>query len=129
MNQETELSAEARANNVKWMKQTIGNACGTIGIIHSIINNIDSIKLEDNSVMKNFLSDIEGKNGEEIGKLLESNADFASLHKRSCASSSNQTQADETTKVRDHFVSLVNSDGILYEVRDYSQSSNILLFI
>ena len=30
---------------VFFMKQTIGNACGTIGIIHSIANNTDKIPL------------------------------------------------------------------------------------
>ena len=28
------------------MKQTIGNACGTIGIIHSVLNNASDLKLK-----------------------------------------------------------------------------------
>ena len=30
--------------NVYFMKQTIGNACGTIAILHSIANNTDVLK-------------------------------------------------------------------------------------
>jgi ubiquitin carboxyl-terminal hydrolase L3 len=32
-------------DSVFFMKQTIGNACGTIGIIHAIANNVDRIEL------------------------------------------------------------------------------------
>lgn len=31
--------------NVYFMKQTIGNACGTVAIIHSIANNTDVLEL------------------------------------------------------------------------------------
>ena len=120
MNQESELSGESRASNVAWMKQTIGNACGTIGIIHSILNNLDSIEINPDSIISRFVESIEGKSGEEIGTLLEANQEFTTQHRTSAASSSNQTQADETTQVRDHFVALVHSDGILYEVSLFS---------
>lgn len=32
-------------NDIFYMKQTIGNACGTIGLLHSIGNSQDRIKL------------------------------------------------------------------------------------
>ena len=31
--------------NVYFMKQTIGNACGTVAIVHSIANNMDVLEL------------------------------------------------------------------------------------
>lgn len=33
------------SENVFYMKQTIGNACGTIGLLHSIGNNLDKVEL------------------------------------------------------------------------------------
>ena len=99
---------------MKWMKQTIGNACGTIGILHSLINS--NIPMNDGSIMAKFLTDCNGKSGEEIGKMLEESREIANLHKVTGSSSANQTQADETTQVHDHFVALVHVDGSIYEV-------------
>ena len=108
------MKSEERAANVKWMKQTIGNACGTIGILHSLINS--NIPMNDGSIMANFLANCNGKSGEEIGKMLEESHEIANLHKVTGSSSANQTQADETTQVHDHFVALVHVDGSIYEV-------------
>jgi len=112
--QEESLKSEERAANVKWMKQTIGNACGTIGILHSLINS--NIPMNDGSIMANFLANCNGKSGEEIGKMLEESHEIANLHKVTGSSSANQTQADETTQVHDHFVALVHVDGSIYEL-------------
>jgi len=38
LEEEERLKSDSRAANVFWMKQTIGNACGTIGIIHALGN-------------------------------------------------------------------------------------------
>ena len=67
--------------------------------------------------LANFAESAKGKNGEEIGALLESSEEIANLHKSTSQAESNQTQADESTKVRDHFVALVNVNNTLYEVR------------
>ncbi|KAF6372683.1 ubiquitin C-terminal hydrolase L1 [Rhinolophus ferrumequinum] len=39
------------------MKQTIGNSCGTIGLIHAVANNQDKLEFEDGSVLRQFLSE------------------------------------------------------------------------
>ena len=66
--------------------------------------------------MAKFLANCDGKSGEEIGKMLEESHEIANLHKVTGSSSANQTQADETTQVHDHFVALVHVDGSIYEV-------------
>jgi ubiquitin carboxyl-terminal hydrolase L3 len=33
------------SKDVYFMKQTVGNACGTVGILHSLANNLDKISL------------------------------------------------------------------------------------
>ena len=48
--------------------------------------------------------------------MLEESHEIANLHKVTGSSSANQTQADETTQVHDHFVALVQVDGSIYEV-------------
>ena len=39
------------------MKQTISNACGTVALLHSVGNNLDSIKLEDGALKVGFVDD------------------------------------------------------------------------
>lgn len=113
--EEAQLASEKRAENVVWMKQTIGNACGTVGIIHALLNS-SPVTMGDESIIGKFKKAAQGKTGEEIGALLEGDAEIANLHKSTSQAESNQTQADESTKVRDHFVALVNVDNVLYEV-------------
>merc|ERR1712021_259790 len=98
--EEARLASEERAPNVVWMKQTIGNACGTVGIIHALLNS-PQVTMGQESI---------------IGALLEGNAEIASLHARTSQAETNQTQANESTKVRDHFVALVSVDNVLYEL-------------
>ena len=40
-----EQAGQTRSSNVVFVKQTIGNACGTIGLIHSVCNNAHRIPL------------------------------------------------------------------------------------
>ena len=40
-----EQAGQTRSGNVVFVKQTIGNACGTIGLIHSVCNNAHRIPL------------------------------------------------------------------------------------
>ena len=54
-----ELTAKSAANGppkkVFYMKQTISNACGTVALLHSVGNNLDSIKLEDGALKVGFV--------------------------------------------------------------------------
>ncbi|KAH0624467.1 hypothetical protein JD844_031936 [Phrynosoma platyrhinos] len=56
---------------VYFMKQTISNACGTIGLIHAIANNRDKINFEEDSSLKKFLDDSVPMSPEERAKYLE----------------------------------------------------------
>ena len=41
--------AQEVSKSVYFMKQTVGNACGTVGILHSIANNLDRVDLSEDS--------------------------------------------------------------------------------
>jgi len=112
--EEASLAGEERPADVRWMKQTIGNACGTIGVIHALLNS--PISFNDGSIISRFAAGTSGKTGEEIGAALEKNEEMANLHKSTASSSGNQTVADENTKVREHFVALVHVNGNMYEL-------------
>ncbi|NXN85821.1 UCHL3 hydrolase, partial [Bombycilla garrulus] len=72
---EEEERIKAKGQDVKssvyFMKQTINNACGTIGLIHAIANNRDKMNFESNSSLKKFLEDSLSMTPEERAKYLE----------------------------------------------------------
>lgn len=43
--QEIEARGQEVSSGVFYMKQTIGNACGTIGLLHSLANNRQTLKI------------------------------------------------------------------------------------
>uniref|UniRef100_A0A803SRI2 Ubiquitin carboxyl-terminal hydrolase n=2 Tax=Anolis carolinensis TaxID=28377 RepID=A0A803SRI2_ANOCA len=71
--EENKIKAEGQEvkPTVYFMKQTISNACGTIGLIHAIANNRDKITFEADSSLKKFLDDSVHMNPEERAKFLE----------------------------------------------------------
>nr|CAB3267483.1 ubiquitin carboxyl-terminal hydrolase isozyme L3-like [Phallusia mammillata] len=100
---------------VFFMKQTIRNACGTIGVIHAVANNKNRIGIKDASVFSKFLTDVKTMSPEEIGKRLENDSSIRDVHK-TCAEEG-QTEAIQAEENVDlHFVALVHVDNSLYEL-------------
>lgn len=67
-------------SNIFYMKQYIHNACGTIALVHAILNNVKDIDLKEDSVLKNFYEKAKVLNPEERAKLLEANTAFIGTH-------------------------------------------------
>ncbi|XP_060682509.1 ubiquitin carboxyl-terminal hydrolase isozyme L3 [Hemiscyllium ocellatum] len=100
---------------VYFMKQTISNACGTVGLIHALANNRDKLEFEPNSVMKKFLDDSSPLSPEEKAKYLEKDESIRVTHEFSAQEG--QTEAPSLDeKVDLHFITFVNVDGYLYEL-------------
>lgn len=96
-----------------YMKQTIHNACGTLALVHSILNNLDAIQLND-GVLKCYYEKAVKLSPEERGKLLEADEAFTTSHQE--LAQEGQTAADPNEEVNHHFIALTNKDGILYEL-------------
>uniref|UniRef100_A0A8C4PXM2 Ubiquitin carboxyl-terminal hydrolase n=1 Tax=Eptatretus burgeri TaxID=7764 RepID=A0A8C4PXM2_EPTBU len=97
-----------------FVKQTIENACGTIGLIHAIGNN-KNIDFAENSALKLFLDSTVGMTPEERGRQLEKDTSIRASHESSAQEG--QTEAPSLDKKVDlHFVAFVNVDGVLYEL-------------
>lgn len=60
------------------MKQIIHNACGTIALVHSILNNSD-ITLSD-GILKSYFEKTKELSPEERGKILEADTAFTTTH-------------------------------------------------
>ncbi|XP_053559995.1 ubiquitin carboxyl-terminal hydrolase isozyme L1 isoform X2 [Bombina bombina] len=92
----SELKDKEVNSKVYFLKQTIGNSCGTVGIIHAVANNKDKLSFAEKSVLKDFLEESSGLKPDERASLLEKN------------------------KVNDelnfHFILFTAVDGSLYEL-------------
>ena len=101
------------SDKVFFMRQTVGNACGTVGILHSILNNSDVISIGD--TLTKFQRDCCNVDPMQKASLLENSDAIASKH--AAAASTGQTAAPSADeKINLHFVAFVSVDGILYEL-------------
>ncbi|KAL4428290.1 hypothetical protein ABPG75_002379 [Micractinium tetrahymenae] len=114
---------EARGQEVSpavyYMKQTIGNACGTIGLLHSLANNAQALKIAEGSFLQQFLAATEGLGPAERGAYLEhppeGAPDIDSIHE-SAARQGATVAPPPDEDVNLHFAAFVCRDGALYEL-------------
>ncbi|KAK2563494.1 Ubiquitin carboxyl-terminal hydrolase isozyme L3 [Acropora cervicornis] len=121
--------------NVFFMKQTIGNACGTIAIIHAIANNADVLDFDQHcpgwgegmaypiiacavmkdGFLKTFIESTKSLSPEEKGARLEADESISVAHEASAQEGQTEAPSAEA-RVDLHFVAIVHKDGCLYEL-------------
>lgn len=113
--EELEKSGQTVSKDLFYMRQYVGNACGTIAACHSIGNSAEELGVPGDSALGKFLADAKGKTPEESGAML---ADANQLHSASEESAQGgQTEApDATARTDHHFICFVEKDGDLYEL-------------
>lgn len=107
------------ADKVWFIKQRIGNACGTIGILHALLNAPEGLRcFQEGSWLKSFQQDCPCPlDPIEKAKRLEGDNKIAALHDEATTSESNQTgRGDIDDDIITHFIALVHVDGSLYEL-------------
>ncbi|XP_048050116.1 ubiquitin carboxyl-terminal hydrolase isozyme L3 isoform X2 [Chanodichthys erythropterus] len=115
--EEAKIKAQGQevSSDVYFMKQTIGNACGTIGLIHAVANNQRHLEFEPNSPLKAFLLQSAKMSPEEKATFLEKDESIRVTHESSAQEG--QTEAPSLDeKVDLHFIAFVNVEGHLYEL-------------
>jgi len=100
--------------NVVFFRQTIPNACGTIGLLHTLASNTDNISIEDGP-LKNLLDKTKDLTPDERAKVLEEDEELAKAHKTSASSGQTSTPREDED-VNSHFVTFIEKDGSLYEL-------------
>jgi len=103
------------SSNLYYMDQTIGNACGTIAMMHAIANNTDKITLEDGSYLGKFIEETRGLTSAERGAMLEKNEELTETHAESVKEGQTAAPTAED-RVDKHFIAFVQCDGHLYEM-------------
>eukprot|EP00730_Choanoeca_flexa_P017380 TRINITY_DN8362_c0_g1_i2.p1 TRINITY_DN8362_c0_g1~~TRINITY_DN8362_c0_g1_i2.p1 ORF type:complete len:235 (+),score=54.89 TRINITY_DN8362_c0_g1_i2:533-1237(+) len=115
--QAEEISAKGQqvSDKVFYMKQTIGNACGTIGLLHCLGNNQDIVTFDEGSYLHEYYGKVNDQTPAERGATLEQSDGIGRAHEASCQEG--QTQAPELDAKLDlHFICFVVKDGCLYEL-------------
>ncbi|GLT49130.1 hypothetical protein SLA2020_227080 [Shorea laevis] len=100
------------SNKVYFMKQTVGNACGTIGLLHAVGNITSEIKLSEGSFLDRFFKSTANMDPLERAAFLENDREMEVAH--SVAATAGETEASEN--VDTHFISFTCVDGQLYEL-------------
>ncbi|KAK9865383.1 hypothetical protein WJX84_002842 [Apatococcus fuscideae] len=106
-------------SDIFYMKQTIGNACGTIGLLHAIGNSQDRIKLEPASFLQSFLAQTARMTSAQRGDYLENppedGPDIDKAHEAAANDGSTAPPRPED-EVNLHFVALVQKHGKIWEL-------------
>jgi len=109
------LGEEKPEPEIYFAKQTIGNACGTMGIIHAIANNLKKIKVDDSKHFIKFYEQTKDLTPLEKAQYLETDTVMGGAHEETAQEG--QTEApSKDDLLRHHFVSFVNHGGDLYEL-------------
>ncbi|KLO11532.1 peptidase C12 ubiquitin carboxyl-terminal hydrolase 1 [Schizopora paradoxa] len=91
---------------VIWIKQTISNACGTIGLLHALMNS--PVAMKPDCALSEFIDACKAiKSPEERAKLLEETHLFANMHSE--AASSGQSAVPSNLDTENHFTCFVQA--------------------
>ncbi|XP_022923369.1 ubiquitin carboxyl-terminal hydrolase 3-like [Cucurbita moschata] len=110
--QQEEDAKNDYSDQVYFMKQTVGNACGTIGLLHAIGNITSEIKLSEGSFLDRFFKSTKSMDPMERAVFLGEDREMEVAH--SVAANAGDTTAPE--KVDTHFICFSCVDGVLYEL-------------
>lgn len=99
-------------NKVYFMKQTVGNACGTIGLLHALGNITSEIKFVEESFFDKFFKSTANLDPMQRALFLENDTEMEVAH--SVAATAGDTEA--TDDVNTHFICYACVDGELYEL-------------
>jgi ubiquitin carboxyl-terminal hydrolase L3 len=114
-----DVLAMSDTDKVWFIKQRIGNACGTIGLLHSLLNTPEPLRAFAPDSWLHSFQDGCPNPLDPIAKaeMLEGDKKIATLHDQATSSEDNQTdRGNIEDKLTTHFVALVNVNNKLYEL-------------
>eukprot|EP00467_Chlorarachnion_reptans_P025402 CAMPEP_0114506358 /NCGR_PEP_ID=MMETSP0109-20121206/11385_1 /TAXON_ID=29199 /ORGANISM="Chlorarachnion reptans, Strain CCCM449" /LENGTH=732 /DNA_ID=CAMNT_0001684941 /DNA_START=785 /DNA_END=2980 /DNA_ORIENTATION=+ len=100
--------------NVYHVKQTVGNACGTIALLHAVMNNVERMKPEEGKFFAKFLKETKEMNASERAAALGESKDLEEQHEVVAREGKTKATAREFANL--HFIAFVKVDEVLYEL-------------
>nr|ACU16915.1 unknown [Glycine max] len=99
-------------SRVYFMKQTVGNACGTIGLLHALGNLTSEVKLVEGSFFDNFFKSTASLDPLQRATFLENDKEMEVAHL--VAATAGDTEASDNATA--HFICFACVDDELYEL-------------
>jgi ubiquitin carboxyl-terminal hydrolase L3 len=97
-------------------KQYVPNACGTIGLMHAVLNAMKTgmVTVKEGAWLDRLLKAIEAGSGEsdDIGAMLEEDEELEVAHGEGAAAG----QSNQPSEVNLHFICFVHHNGYLFEL-------------
>ena len=103
------------SDKVWFTKQTVGNACGTIGLLHAAANLASEAPPAAGSWLEGFLARTAGMDSAARAQALESDYSLDAAHAAAASEGQSAAPADEE-EVNLQFGAFVHVDGGLYEL-------------
>jgi len=113
-----EYEGKGEKEPVIWFKQTLGHACGSIGLLHCCLNGAARGQITPDSFLSKLLTEVTPLGMDDRAKHLYDSTTFENLH-QSVASLGDTAppSASDGDKLGQHFVAFVKGDdGHLYEL-------------
>jgi ubiquitin carboxyl-terminal hydrolase L3 len=112
--QKEKIEAEGQvvSPGVYFMRQTIGNACGTVGILHAIGNAQSVVDLAPDSYLDRLFKRTASMSPADIAAYLEADDELEDTHSSAATAGQSEQQLDVDT----HFICFTHVDGHLYEL-------------
>eukprot|EP00163_Fabomonas_tropica_P006751 TRINITY_DN1633_c0_g1_i2.p1 TRINITY_DN1633_c0_g1~~TRINITY_DN1633_c0_g1_i2.p1 ORF type:complete len:237 (+),score=21.07 TRINITY_DN1633_c0_g1_i2:63-773(+) len=101
-------------SDVYFTKQYVGNACGTIALIHAVANNTETLGLNDGP-LRALIDSTRGLTPQERGRAIEDDVTLEEGHVES-SQEGQSAVPDDTTSVDLHFICLTRIGDTLYEL-------------
>lgn len=115
--QEIKTKGQVVSEKVYYMKQTIGNACGTVGLLHAV-GNISSTypdAIRPGTYLDKFYSTTTTMSPDSIAEYLEDDEELEETHVEA-ADEGQSEQVEDANDVDNHFICFSHVDGCIYEL-------------
>ncbi|KAJ8526731.1 hypothetical protein K7X08_029208 [Anisodus acutangulus] len=110
--EDSQTKVQDPTSTVFFMKQTVGNACGTIGLLHAIGNITSEILVDEGSILDKFFKSTALMDPMERASFLEKDREMEVAHSVAAAAVCTEVPVN----VEDHFICFTCVDGQLYEL-------------
>ncbi|CAF1448522.1 unnamed protein product [Adineta ricciae] len=113
--EEAAHSAPDCSQAIYFLRQTIGNACGSIAVIHAIANNLEKFQLDSHKPLAHFMETTKLMTPEQRAEHLKHAMDMATAND-TIAEEGESRVIDREEHVNLHFVCFVSVNNELYEL-------------
>jgi ubiquitin carboxyl-terminal hydrolase L3 len=112
-----EYTGKGEQEPVIWFKQTIGHACGSIGLIHCLLNGPAKEFITPNSTLSHLREDAIPLAMKERAQLLYDSKELEESHQSVAEIGDTAApSAEQGDRLGQHFVAFVKEDGKLWEL-------------